>query len=89
MLKMVPKEQELIMHKKRKECIYQNNMEKMKHDNPNLMRERNQGKNNLLVCTMCKAFIAKQCNGRYCQQFHKVVKSNTEMKTPASASVIT
>ena len=86
MLKMVPKEQELIMDKIRKEGIYQTNMEKMKQDNPNLMRERNQGKNDLLVCTICKAFIAKRYYGRHCQQFHKVVKSDTEMKTPVPVS---
>ena len=71
-LKIVPKEQEVIMDKIRKEGIYQNNMKMMKQDNLNLMQELNQVKIDPLVCTICKAFIAKRYYGRHYQEFHKL-----------------
>ena len=43
-LKLPPKEQESIMDEIRKEGINENNLNEMKQEKPNLMRERRQGK---------------------------------------------
>ena len=88
MLKLPPKEQESIMDEIRKEGIYENNLNEMKQEKPNLMRERRQGEANLVLCTTCKAFISKAYYGRHCQQFHQVHRSDSKLKMPLPMSTM-